>query len=533
MGANILSGKIPYNIGYTLPSIQTLIMGANKFHGQIPTSLANTMILRAIDLGNNSFHGIVPSLGTLPKLIYLDLGENRLEAGDWSFLTSLTNCTQLVELSLNANILQGDLPSSIAGLSKSLEVLLLRENRISGTIPWEIHHLRNIKTLYMGKFLLSGRIPESLGNLRNLFVLSLSQNKLSGRIPLSIGNLSILSELYLQENNLSGPIPGALGDCKKLVMLNLSCNTFDDSIPKELFTLSSLAEGLDLSHNKLSGEIPLQIGGLANLGPLNISNNQLSGQIPSTLVQCVHLDSLHMERNNFHGRIPQSFMNLRGAIVMDLSQNNLSGEIPDFFESFSSMKLLNLSLNNFQGPVPPGGMFQNESEVFLQGNKKLCANTPVLELPLCNEMISKKKLYTSKILKIVAITVISLVLLSCFGVIIFKNRKIEQATHPSVKELKKFTYVDLVKATNDFSLANLVGSGKYGSVHKGKIELEEHHTVAIKVFRLDQLGATKSFHAECEALRNTRHRNLVRVITVCSTSDRQEMRSKLLFLSLW
>ncbi|VAH54635.1 unnamed protein product [Triticum turgidum subsp. durum] len=531
MGANILAGEIPYNIGYTLPRIQTLDMGMNKFHGQIPTSLANTTYLQEINLSNNSFHGIVPSFGTLPNLISLNLGENHLEAGDWSFLTSLTNCTQLVKLFLDANILQGYLPSSIGSLSESLEVLLLRENKISGTIPQEIEHLTNIKTLYMEKNLLSGSIPESLGNLQNLFVLSLSQNKLSGQIPLSIGNLSQLSELYLQENNLSGPIPEALGDCKKLDILNLSCNSFDGSIPKELFTLSSLAEGLDLSHNKLSGEIPPEIGGLVNLGPLNISNNQLSGQIPSSLGECVHLESLHMEGNHFHGRIPQSFMNLRGIIVMDLSQNNLSGKIPDFFESFSSMKLLNLSFNNLEGPVPPGGMFQNESEVFVQGNKKLCASPPLLDLPLCNAVISKQKWYTSKILKIVTITALSLVLLSCFGVIICKKRKkVKQAAHPSAKELKKFTYADLVKVTNDFSLANLVGSGKYGSVYKGRMESEEQHTVAIKVFKLDQLGATKSFLAECEALRNTRHRNLVRVITVCSTCDLARNEFKALVL---
>uniref|UniRef100_A0A453SBX7 Protein kinase domain-containing protein n=1 Tax=Aegilops tauschii subsp. strangulata TaxID=200361 RepID=A0A453SBX7_AEGTS len=67
-------------------------------------------------------------------------------------------------------------------------------------------------------------------------------------------------------------------------------------------------------------------------------------------------------------------------------------------------------------------------------------------------------------------------------------------------------------------LANLVCSGKYGCVYKDRIESEEH-AVAIKVFKLDQPGGTKSFVAECQALRNTRHRNLVRVITVCSTSD--------------
>ncbi|XP_051199792.1 probable LRR receptor-like serine/threonine-protein kinase At3g47570 [Lolium perenne] len=204
---------------------------------------------------------------------------------------------------------------------------------------------------------------------------------------------------------------------------------------------------------------------------------------------------------------------------MDLSRNNLSGQIPDFFEAFSSMSLLNLSFNNLEGPVPTGGVFQNASKVFVQGNKELCAVSSPLKLPRCRTTASEHK-HTSNILKIVGFSSLSLVLLSCIGFIFLKKRnKVKQETLPSIKGFKKIAYADIVKATNCFSLANLVGSGNYGSVYKGRIGSEEH-AVAIKVFKLDQLGATKSFLAECEALRNTRHHNLVRVITVCSTIDR-------------
>jgi serine/threonine protein kinase len=150
-------------------------------------------------------------------------------------------------------------------------------------------------------------------------------------------------------------------------------------------------------------------------------------------------------------------------------------------------------------------------------------------VPLCNADTSKQS-PTSNILKIVGSVALFLVLVSCFGIIILKRRKkIKQAAHPSFEELKKFTYADLLIATNGFSVANLVGSGKYGSVYKGIIDSEENE-VAIKVFKLDQSGATKSFHAECEALRNTRHRNLVRVITVCSTIDHAGHEFKALVL---
>ncbi|PWA60550.1 Concanavalin A-like lectin/glucanase, subgroup [Artemisia annua] len=45
--------------------------------------------------------------------------------------------------------------------------------------------------------------------------------------------------------------------------------------------------------------------------------------------------------------------------------------------------------------------------------------------------------------------------------------------------------------------------------------------VAVKVLKLAVHGADKSFIAECEALRSIRHRNLVKVITSCSTLDFQ------------
>uniref|UniRef100_A0ACD6AGT8 Uncharacterized protein n=1 Tax=Avena sativa TaxID=4498 RepID=A0ACD6AGT8_AVESA len=520
MGGNGLVGEIPEDIGRTLPYIQSFVARENKFHGRID-SIVNATSLQVIDLSDNAFHGIIPYFESLLNLTSLDLSKNQLEAGDWTFLPSLASCTKLVRLQLDTNNLQGELPSSIGTLPKSLEVLLLRANKISGPIPYEIGNLRNITVLYMDQNLLSGNLPSSLGNLTKLFVLSLPQNKLSGEIPPSIGNLSQLSELYLQKNYLSGPIPVALQQCNKLHTLNLSCNSLDGRIPEELFTLSTLSEGLDLSYNKLSGLIPREIGGLINLSPLNFSNNQLTGEIPSALGECLHLESLHLEGNLLEGKIPQSFFELRGISDMDLSRNNLSGQIPDFFESFSALSLLNLSFNNLEGPIPTDGIFQNASKVFVQGNKDLCAlsSSSPLKLPRCYTAASKHK-HTSNILKIVGFSSLSLVLLSCIGLVFLKKTdKVKQETLPSIKGFKMMAYADIVKATNGFSLANLVGSGNYGSVYEGRIESQEH-AVAIKVFKLDQLGATKTFLAECEALRNTHHRNLVRVITVCSGIDR-------------
>lgn len=57
-------------------------------------------------------------------------------------------------------------------------------------------------------------------------------------------------------------------------------------------------------------------------------------------------------------------------------------------------------------------------------------------------------------------------------------------------------------------------------MYRGSIDDDETLT-AIKVLDLQRRGASRSFTAECEALRNIRHRNLVRIITSCSSIDFQ------------
>ncbi|XP_039006756.1 receptor kinase-like protein Xa21 [Hibiscus syriacus] len=76
---------------------------------------------------------------------------------------------------------------------------------------------------------------------------------------------------------------------------------------------------------------------------------------------------------------------------------------------------------------------------------------------------------------------------------------------------------DLKLATRNFSSEYLIGEGSFGSVYKGV--LNDGSLAAIKVFKMGQHGASKNFLAECEALRRIRHRNLVKIISVCSAGD--------------
>ncbi|XP_042482665.1 probable LRR receptor-like serine/threonine-protein kinase At3g47570 [Macadamia integrifolia] len=80
------------------------------------------------------------------------------------------------------------------------------------------------------------------------------------------------------------------------------------------------------------------------------------------------------------------------------------------------------------------------------------------------------------------------------------------------------SYAQLFKATDGFSSVSLIGVGSFGYVYKGVLNNGEK-IVAVKVLNIEQTGASKSFVAECEALRSIRHRNLVKILTCCSSVD--------------
>ncbi|XP_040992097.1 probable LRR receptor-like serine/threonine-protein kinase At3g47570 [Juglans microcarpa x Juglans regia] len=65
---------------------------------------------------------------------------------------------------------------------------------------------------------------------------------------------------------------------------------------------------------------------------------------------------------------------------------------------------------------------------------------------------------------------------------------------------------------------NLIGSGNFGTVYKGKLGLDEV-SVTVKVLNMKKKGASRSFIAECQVLRNIQHRNLVDILTACSSID--------------
>ncbi|KAK9267545.1 hypothetical protein L1049_009973 [Liquidambar formosana] len=79
----------------------------------------------------------------------------------------------------------------------------------------------------------------------------------------------------------------------------------------------------------------------------------------------------------------------------------------------------------------------------------------------------------------------------------------------TVDKSVEFSYEELAKATDDFSLANKIGQGGFGAVYYAELRGEK---AAIK--KMD-MQASKEFLAELKVLTHVHHLNLVRLIGYC------------------
>ncbi|CAN1187572.1 LRR receptor-like serine/threonine-protein kinase EFR [Linum perenne] len=467
---NNLSGSIPPSFG-NLSSLQMFTLHQNQMSGEVPDALDQLKSLQLLVLSFNNLYGEIPaSIFNISSLIQIWFGANQFHGSlPWNLGTSLPN---LEKFDVFNNNLIGRLPPSLSNAS-NLVILQLNVNNFTGSVPSMANSNKLVRCLITGNHLGSGK-----------------NNHLSGDIPSSIGNLTRLIEVSISSNHLQGQIPVSIGNCKELLMLHLARNNLSGVIPSQLMSLASLSRFLGLEHNKFSGSIPV----------------------------CVTLEYLQLQGNLLQGIIPSTLSSLRGIQVLDLSSNNLSGQIPEFLEQMNISQRLNLSYNNFEGEVPDQGAFKNTSIISVIGNSKLCGGADGIQFPPCyfgakhsNKTFSHKwKIVISTVSIVIFLTLMS----SCLFFLWKRGRK-PVTTSTNALQLLPLSYERLYKATNGFSSENLIGVGSFGSVYKGILNENGLNTnVAVKVFNLQRHGASKSFVAECEALKNIRHRNLVRIVTV-------------------
>ena len=168
------------------------------------------------------------------------------------------------------------------------------------------------------------------------------------------------------------------------------------------------------------------------------------------------------------------------------------------------------------------GIFANASEISIFGNTKLCGGVQELHLPICarkNSHSSRKLLALKIVIPITSMVIFVLIILYFFPTCFIVKKSRDRALTTSSFEDRKLlvSYAELIKSTNGFSENNLIGSGSFGSVYR--VLSENGVTVAVKVLNLQKQGTSESFINECNALRSIRHRNLLKIISACSTTN--------------
>ena len=163
--------------------------------------------------------------------------------------------------------------------------------------------------------------------------------------------------LYLYNNALSGQVPAQIGDLANLTWLDLNFNDLSGAIPARLWDLTGLTR-LNLGNNELSGSLPAAVGGLTSLTYLHLGGNELSGPVPSAIGDLSALVSLLVFSNEFEagkrlsGPIPAQIGNLTNLRLLDLNGNGLSGPIPAQIGNLTSLTSLYLNRNSLSGPIP-------------------------------------------------------------------------------------------------------------------------------------------------------------------------------------
>uniref|UniRef100_A0A0E0NA29 non-specific serine/threonine protein kinase n=1 Tax=Oryza rufipogon TaxID=4529 RepID=A0A0E0NA29_ORYRU len=173
---------------------------------------------------------------------------------------------------------------------------------------------------------------------------------------ITCGTDATITEISLASKGLEGQISPYLANLTGLLHLNLSHNSLSGELPLEELVSSSSIVILDVSFNHLSGALK-ELSAHTTIRPLqvlNISSNLFAGQFPSTTWKVMNnLVALNASNNSFVGQILSSLcINAPSFAVLDLSFNQFGGSIPLDISNCSMLRVLKGGHNNFHGALP-------------------------------------------------------------------------------------------------------------------------------------------------------------------------------------
>ncbi|TMW96884.1 hypothetical protein EJD97_006608 [Solanum chilense] len=292
---------------------------------------------------------------------------------------------------------------------------------------------------------------------------------------------------------------------------------------------------LGLPSQSLSGTLSPGIGNLTKLESILLQNNAIYGYIPDVVGNLESLQTLDLSNNKFDGEIPASFGDLNNLNYLRLNNNSLTGTIPQSLSNIGGLALVDVSFNNLSGPLP-----KISARAFkVVGNPLICGQSSgnncsaVYPDPLSfppdslEDQTARSKNHHAAVAfgasfgaAFLVIVVISLVLWWRYrhNQQIFFDVNEQYDPEVCLGHLKRYVFKELRTATDHFSSKNILGSGGFGVVYKGR--LNNGTVVAVKRLKdYNAVGGEIQFQTEVELISLAVHRNLLRLWGFCSTES--------------
>ncbi|CAF1821914.1 unnamed protein product, partial [Brassica napus] len=385
ISSNRIKGKVPMWL-WSLPRLSIVLIGSNYFNGFEGTR--NVLVdssVQMLDMGFNHFEGEIP----LPPLsINTFYARNNTFTGDIPL--SFCNRTYLTVLDLSYNNFTGPIPQCL----NDFMIVKLRKNNLEGSLPDRFNVGTSLRTIDVGENRLTGKLPRSFLNCSSLKFLSVDHNRIEDKFPFWLKDLPDLQVFKLRSNKFYGPISspdhGPLA-FPALHIFEISDNNFTGSLPPSYFVnwkspslkinragtmymaedigASTYDDLIDLQYKGLSME---QMGILTFYSAIDLSGNKIEGQIPESIGLLKTLIALNLSNNAFTGHIPLALANVMELESLDLSRNQLSGTIPSGLKSLSFLAHINVSHNQLKGEIPQGTQITGQSKSSFEGNAGLC-----------------------------------------------------------------------------------------------------------------------------------------------------------------